>query len=707
LTAAPHDPRNPRPAHGNGGNFGRLLYGADYNPEQWIDEPGVWDEDVRLMRAAGVNSVSVGIFAWVSLEPEEGRFTFGWLDAIFDKLHANGVRVNLATPSGAKPHWMARKYPEIRRVTRDGRREAQQGRHNHCPTSPVYRQKVRLINSQLARRYKDHPGLQLWHVSNEYGGYCYCDLCFAAFREWLKRRYDGDLDALNRAYWSKFWSHTYTDWAQIDYIDEGVHGLALDWKRFMTDQVLSFIENETAPLREITPNVPVTTNFMGTYDAYDYWRLAGKLDVVCWDSYPTWHDPAKPGGDPAVAMEVGFIHDIYRPMKNGRPWLLMETTPSVTNWQQVSRPRRPGLNRLNGLQAVAHGADGVLYFQWRMSRGSSEKFHGAVVDHSGRDDTRIFRECAELGAELGSLSALAGARTAAEVAVVYDWENDWAIKSAQGPRNRDKGYQSACVEHYAPFWRRGVAVDVIDSVQDFSPYKLLIAPMLYMLRPGVAERLDAFVEAGGTLVVTYLTGIADESDLCFLGGFPGPLRPVLGVRVEETDVLHDGQEQTVRANSRAQDDLGMQGVYAVRHLADIVHTEGAEVLATYSHDYYAGRPALTVNAFGQGRAYYAAARGDERFVDDLLWGIGKELNLRRALGETPLPKGVTARHRTAADGSREWVVVQNYNAVPAPLDLSRAGAGVTFTDATTGAAVSDAVTLPPYGALVLERTAAS
>jgi beta-galactosidase len=382
--------------------FGHLLHGGDYNPEQWMDTPEIWDEDMRLLNMANCNTVSLGIFAWVSLEPQEDVYTFDWMDEIFERLSRNGQGIILATPSGGKPNWMALKYPEIRRTQPSGQKEHQAGRHNHCATSPVYRAKVREINSLLAQRYGNHPSLLMWHVSNEYGGYCHCELCLAAFRKWLQNRY-GTLDKLNAAWWTRFWSHTYSDWEEIIYIDGAVHGLQLDWRRFMTAQCLSFLENEIAPLKEFAPHVPTTTNMMGTYPDNNYWELAKALDVVSWDVYPDWHHSAT---EIDVAHSTAWNHDLYRSMKGGQPFLLMETTPSQTNWQAVPTPKRPGMHRLMCLQAIAHGSESALYFQFRKSRGSAEKFHGAVVGHDGTSDTRVFREVTKVGHDFAKLDKL-------------------------------------------------------------------------------------------------------------------------------------------------------------------------------------------------------------------------------------------------------------------------------------------------------------
>nr|WP_092282604.1 beta-galactosidase [Caldicoprobacter faecalis]PZN09394.1 MAG: beta-galactosidase [Caldicoprobacter oshimai] len=675
--------------------FPHFLHGGDYNPDQWKHTPEVWDEDMRLMKLAHCNVMSVGIFSWASLEPEEGKFEFGWLDTIMDKLAENGIYAILATPSGARPAWLAAKYPEVLRVLPNRVRILFGGRHNHCYTSPVYREKTRLINQKLAERYKDHPALLAWHVSNEYGGECHCELCQQAFREWLKKKYDNDLDKLNRAWWTGFWSHTYTDWDQIQspapHGEGSIHGLNLDWKRFVTHQTIEFMKNEIAPLREITPNVPVTTNFMGTYTGLNYWKFAPELDVISWDNYPRWH-----GEEPdwELAYKVAFVHDINRSLKGGKPFMLMESTPSMTNWQPVAKLKRPGMHLLSSIQAVAHGSDTVQYFQWRKSRGCVEKFHGAVVDHCGHENTRVFRDVAEVGKVLEKLDPIIGTTVRPEVAIIYDWENRWAIDDAQGPRREKKDYLLTCQSHYRPFWENGVPVDVIDMDCDFSGYKLLVAPMLYMVRPGVAERIEKFVEEGGTFVTTYWSGIVDENDLCFLGGFPGPLRKVTGIWSEEIDALYDHDVNHVVLKD--DNPLGLKGEYEARELCDLIHAETAEVLATYKSDFYAGRPALTVNSFGKGKAYYIAFRNNGDFLTDFYGALIRELNLKRAV-DTELPQGVTAQMRT--DGERVFVFILNFVPEERQVDLK----DMRFKDMITGEDITGRISLPPYGVKILER----
>ncbi|MEA4888537.1 MAG: beta-galactosidase [Clostridiaceae bacterium] len=652
--------------------YPHFLHGGDYNPDQWRSMKEIWQEDMRLARLAHCNAMTVGIFAWTALEPEEGRYDFAWLDEVMDLLAANNMIAILATPSGARPAWMSRRYPEVLRVNEDRQRILHGARHNHCYTSSVYRQKVRQINTLLAERYKNHPALALWHLSNEYNGECHCDLCQAAFRKWLKIRYKDSLDTLNQAWWTAFWSHTYTDWQQIESPssrgESSVHGLVLDWKRFVTEQTVDFMKAEMEPLRRITPAVPCTTNMMGLYDGLNYYRLAEELDVASWDNYPIWRNDS---GDTALAAQTGMVHDLNRCLKDGRPFMMMESSPSATNWQPVAKLRRPGGHLLYSLQAVAHGSDTVQYFQFRKSRGGSEKFHGAVVDHAGSDQTRVFREVAQTGAALAELDEIVGTGRPAEVALIYDVESRWALQECQGFK-RDKRYVETLMEHYKPFWSRGMTVDVIDSTKDLARYKLVVAPMLYMLRPGMAEKISRFVENGGTLVTTYATAYVNESDLCFLGGFPGPLKTVLGIWNEEIDALYDEERRSVTWNEH---------LYQARDFCEIIHLQGAEPIARYEDDFYAGKPAATVNTYGRGRAYYIAARLDDSFQNDFFGRLADELQLKKAL-DKDLPAGCTAQVRT--DGRKEYVFVMNFRPTPVEIDLGRGGDGLLSGESLQG-----------------------
>lgn len=668
-----------------------LLHGADYNPEQWQNSPGIIDDDVSMMQQAHCNVMSVGIFSWAKLEPEEGCYDFGWLDTVLEKLHQKSVQVFLATPSGARPAWMSQKYPEVLRTGRDRVPALHGGRHNHCMTSPVYRQKVQAMNSQLAARYAHHPAVIGWHISNEYGGECHCNHCQQAFRGWLQRRY-GTLEQLNHAWWSDFWSHTYSDWSQIvspsPQGEASIHGLNLDWRRFMTDQVTDFCAEEIKPLKAANPDLPATTNFMEYFYDYDYWKLSQPLDFISWDSYPMWHNEKD---ETTLACYTAMYHDLMRTLKQGKPFVLMESTPGATNWQPTSKLKKPGMHILSSLQAVAHGADAVQYFQWRKSRGSVEKFHGAVVDHVGHLDTRIGREVTELGRMLAAMTPVQGTRVEAKVAIIFDWESRWAMDNAQGPRNIGLHYERTVTEHYRTFWEQGVAVDVINADADLGGYALVIAPMLYMVRDGFAARVEQHLRQGGHFVASYWTGVVNESDLCHLGGFPGPLRPLLGIWAEEIDSLTDDETNGVRA--LAGNALGLQGAYQARELCEHIHLEGATALAVYESDFYAGKPAVTVNSVGQGQAWYIASRNDRAFHRDFYGALIAKLALPRALA-VDFPPGVTAHRRT--DGEQSFVFLQNFTAQTHSIALP-----ADIFDLIDGAPLTGTLSIPPWGCRVL------
>lgn len=660
-------------------NFPHFLHGADYNPEQWIETKEIWDQDMALMRLANCNEMTVGIFSWAMLEPEEGVYDFSFLDEIIDKVYENGGRVVLATPTGARPRWMAEKYPEVLRVNQLRQRESFRARHNHCYTSPVYREKVRQMNSRLAQRYGKHPAVVAWHLSNEYGGMCYCDKCQNAFREYLKKRYNGDIGKLNHAYWSTFWSHKLDSFDQIEapspLTDESMHGLNLDWRRFVTHQTKDFIDWEISSIREYEKDLPVTTNMMYDFYDLDYWQIAESLDVISWDDYPEWHN----GDQIRTAAGSAFWHDMYRSLKN-RPFMLMESAPGLVNWKPINKLKRPGMDKLGALQAVAHGSDTVQYFQWRKSRGSVEKFHGAVVDHVGTSDTRIFKAVQETGAALQKIDEVVGSHVKARVAMVFDWPNRWALDDAQAFMKDNKGYFDTCLDYYRFFWDRGINVDMTGVHKDWSGYDLVILPMLYMVSQKTARRIEEYVKNGGHVYATYTLGMVDETDLCHLGGFPcGGLKEVFGIWNEEADTLYPEERVLVDMDGTS---------YEGKDICELIHANTAQVLARYGSEFYKDMPALTVNSFGCGKAWYQTFRDTGAFKEQALMQVIRELGIAGALAN--LPTGVTA-HTRQAEGVT-YLFVENYTENP----VENLPLGGSYTNLETGEK-QDYVNLLPFG----------
>ena len=636
----------------------KLLHGGDYNPEQWLDRPDILAQDIELMKKAHVNTVTLGVFSWSVLEPEEGVFNLDWLADIIHNLYANGICTILATPSAARPAWLAHKYPEVRRVRADRVRELYNRRQNYCYTSPIYREKVRIIDQKLARRFGDDPAVILWHISNEMGGDCHCALCQAEFRHWLQARY-GTLAALNKAWNARFWSHDYTDWEQIESPapqgENAVQALALDWKRFVSDRHIDFLKFERDTVKEIAPNAKFTVNMMYRFDGIDYFKMAKEIDVASWDNYPTWHKPSETVEE--TALDTAMMHDLFYSMKD-KPFLLMESSPSFTNWQPVSKQKKPGIAGLAALQTVAHGADSVLYFQWRASRGAEEKLHGAVIGHDGREDARSFTETAQVGQELEALAEITAVKREKQAAIVHDWQNKWALEGSCGPRNAGMGYWDELKRHYNALAREGIAVEFVDQNADLTGYGLIVVPMLYLLTDAFAKKLCAFAQNGGTVIVTYWSGVVDESDLCRMGDTPYGLTELLGLRRTEIDGMYDGE--TRRCVPSAGCTLPVAQASTLCEVAALDEKDPAEPLSLYDEDYFAGHPAAAVHRYGKGRAYYLASRFDEAFYRAFYHDAAKEIGLSPAWPEA-LPEGVLAVRR----GS--FVFVQNCTEQPATV----------------------------------------
>ena len=622
-----------------------------------------WRREIRKMKAGGINIISTYIF-WIHHEPEEGKYNFDWLEEIINNLYKEGIYTILATPSGARPKWMADKYEEVLRMDPDRTRRFFGGRHNHCFTSPVYREKVHAIDKKLAERFGKHPAVMLWHISNEFGGECHCPLCQAKFREWLKEKY-GTIENLNKSWCTTFWSHIYNSFDQIESPstkgENELHALKLDWKRFVTDQTIDFIKNEVDAIREGGSELPVTANLMYDFDGLDYKKFKDVLDIVSWDNYPGWHKKE----EYVTAVDAAMQHDLMRSIKKA-PFLLMESCPSATNWKPINKLKKPGMLLAGSLQAVAHGSDSVLYFQLRQSQGASEKFHGAVIDHYGKEDTRVFREVTEVGEVLEQIQETVGTNMKSQVAVLYDRENDWAIADVQGPRNEDMHYRENVQKNYRALREQGLNVDIIAMEHDLADYKVLAAPMAYMFKDGYEEKLRTYVENGGTLVLSYWSGLVDGTDKCFLDGTPYGLMDVTGIRSAEIDALYDWEEN--HAIPQAGSHLGISNVYSCKNLCELVEVSDAEVLLRYGEDFYQGYPVLTHKAFGKGHVYYVCADMELGFYQDFYGRVAAETGLKSPIEF--IPEGVAVTVRESED--TEYLFIQNYarkpQAVPVPAE---------------------------------------
>ncbi|HBA48067.1 MAG TPA: beta-galactosidase [Lachnospiraceae bacterium] len=663
---------------------GGFLHGGDYNPEQWLDRPDILEEDVRLMKKAGVNSATLGVFSWSVLEPVEGEFHFEWLEAIIDRLYQNGIYTVLSTPSGARPAWLDEAYPEAMRVDKTGMRAYHGGRHNHCMSSPVYREKVAIIDRKLAEHFGSHPGVIIYHISNEFSGECYCPHCVRKFRNWLADKYDHDIEKLNAAWWTTFWSHRYNSFEQIEppFVngETSVMGLNLDWKRFTTWNTNDFMKAEIEVLHSVTPDIPTTANLMRLFGGLDYRKMAPDMDVVSWDNYPTFHNDWETLAD--TMSETAFQHAVMRSLKRGKPFMMMESAPGLVNWQPVNKLKRPGVHRLACLQAVACGSDSVQYFQWRKGRGSYEQFHGAVVDHIGTDDTRVFREVAEVGELLKKIAPAAGTTVKPRAALLFDWDNRWAIDDAKAFSQASKKYEETCIDIWKAFFRLGVDMDVVGSDEDLSDYDVVAAPMLYMLQPGTAENLKKFVERGGQLLATYCTGYVNQEQLCFLGGFPGDgLKDLFGIVSEEIDSLYPSDRNWILLEDGS--------CWEVRDYAEVLRVQDAKVLGTYADDFYKGSAALTCKDYGKGRAYYVAARtGAEEMLplfEKILADAGIPVRM--------LPEGVECHVRSGESGSYAFYL----NGISRPVNVS----GVKGKDLVTDVEIEDVLMLPAYGVAVV------
>lgn len=678
-------------------DFPHFLIGGDYNPEQWLDYPQILEDDMTLMKEAHCNEMTMGIFSWDTLEPEEGVFTFDWLDERMDAVYRNGGRVILATPSAACPRWLQEKHPEIGVLIPSGQQTQFCRRQNRCLNAPYFREKVRIINEKLAERYASHPALIGWHLSNEYRGLdCQCPQCVESFRNYLRTKYQNDIRKLNHEWWTAFWSRRYTSFDQIMppnpvYGESADTGLTLEWRRFISDSVINFIGMECDSLRKYS-NAPITTNCMGFFERFDHYKMAKHLDFCSNDSYPGWA-----GGinDENISL-VAATSSLYRSLKGGRPYILMESAPGINIYRQnFGLQKSTELQIFESMLHVATGADSVLYFQWRKGRGGAEKYHGAIVDHYGKSDNRVFQSVKQIGAMLQKMDGIVGTSIRAEVGIVRDYETIWALNGDptftlfhKDPNN----YDALVKDTFRACWDANIAADIIGYDTDFGKYKVLILPSPYLMTESNAQKLKDFTANGGTLISYCMAAMANENDLTYIGGAPAcGLQELFGLRVDE--FTQYGGKDCIYSN-----EVSFCGRrYPLKRLAEVLIPHTAAPVAEFTRDFFAGSPAATKTAYGSGTAYYIAFQPELSFIRDFLAQVLPQADV---CGITAI-KGDEAIRVTCREGDGEkYYFVLNGSETPQSFTIQPGNS--PLIDLLDGAASEDTVTLPPLGVKVLK-----
>jgi len=677
-------------------DFPHFLHGGDYNPEQWIDTPEIWDEDMALMKEAHTNEFTVGIFSWAKLEPEEGVFDFSWLDTIIEKIHENGGKVVLATPSGARPRWLSHKYQEVLRVNENHARNEYGYRHNHCYTSPVYREKVRIINEKLSERYGKHPAVVAWHLSNEYNGSCYCNLCAEEFRNFLRKRFNNDINKLNFEYWTTFWSHTFSSFDEIDPPrvatagpkgDTALLGCNLAWKEFCSDRTIDFASWEKKAIRKYS-DLPVTTNCMPMHIGFDHFKMGKVLDVYSIDLYPRWSN------DFTVVSKYCAYHNTFcRSVKDGQPFMVMESAPGINlGGVTYHKVKNTDDQLAEAVNFIAHGADTIQYFQWRKGRGACEKNHGAVVDHYGKSDNRVFQMVKTTGLMLEKLDGVIGTSVDSKVGIVYDYKTQWALDegiAVFGPHDTN-GYFNLTMNLFTSVWDKNIPVDMISYDMDYSKYTAILLPLPYIMTEEIAEKLKKFVANGGTLISTCLAATANENNLNYIGGIPGAgLRELFGLRVDEVDYYGIGAPypNAVVAGEKE---------YPVRLHAELIIPDDAETLMTFMSDILEGTPAVLKNSYGKGIAYYIGFNPGLDFLSDFIPDTLSKCGVF-PLSEITGDEYIRITKREG-DGEEYFFVMNISGTIEQKASLN-----CKFTDMLTGEKVTGEQTLPSKGFMILRK----
>lgn len=660
-----------------------IAFGADYYPEHWPEER--WEIDAQLMQEAGFNTVRLAEFAWTRMEPREGKFDFDWLDRAIEILYRHNISIVLGTPTASPPAWLVQQYPDILRVREDGLRVHFGSRRINCPCHPIYHRYSCSITTAMANHFADHPAVIGWQTDNEFGDRCYCPFCRTEFQRWLQVRY-ANLDTLNERWGTIFWNQIYTDWCQIPLPFSTLGSppnpsLALDFRRFASDAYVLFQQKQIDILRATCPNHFITHDMMGFgYDGINYFDLACSLDFVSWNNYPfgIWHEQAY------APSLTALNHDAMRGIKKKNFWV-MEQQAGPSGWGTLSMTPRPGDLRLWAYQAIAHGADGIIFFRWRTARHGAEQYWHGLLEHDGRAGRR-YQEIKQMGTELKHLGdKIAGAHHKARVAILHSYDSRFAFQ-VQG-NSEDFRYEKHIAQIYASVWKHNIAVDVTSASGDLSAYDVLIAPALHVLTEEIAKNLRDFVHAGGILLVTARSGVKDETNIVVNQPLPGLLADICGVIVDEYDAISSEISQTIVFASNSL--VGQ--IISVEIWCDILRPTDAEVLAYYEQEYYAGKPAVTRNSFGSGQAIYLGTFGSDLLYDALLGWIFQEKGIKNPV-EFPLAVEMTELWK---DGER-FIFLINHSNQEQSLVLEKG-----FTGLLGGSAPNSTIQLAARDVIIL------
>ncbi len=660
-------------------NGGKFIYGVDYYPEAWDEK--MWEKDATMMQAAGINFVRLAEFAWAKVEPAEGRFDFAWLDRALKVLNAHGIKAVLGTPTASPPAWLMSKHPDIGAMDKNGVRYRFGSRQNYCLHNPSFLAAVQRIVTAMAEHYKDHPGVLGWQIDNELGGpNCFDALCQAAFQKWCRAKFK-TLDALNNAWGTVFWGHTYSAWTQIplpwNTLGEAHNpSLALDYARFHSAATHDFLKLQTSILRKIAPAKAITHNEMGMYDNIDYSELNTSLDFVAWDNYPMF------GENYASYFGPGLAHDLMRGAKDNQNFIIMEQEAGLPGWMVFwGRQAPPGLYRVWAYQAVAHGADGVCYFRWRSSRYGTEQYWQGVLDQDSYPNAR-YQIVSQTGKELAQLSdLLRGSKVVSPAALLVSPDSRWAFHIQ--PLVKEFNYNRQLHLYYDAFRRNGISVDVVFPQSDFSSYKIVVAPSLFVAGRALAEKLKDFVRNGGTLILSYRSGVKDEHNVFTDQTLPGPFLEMVGAAIHDYDP-HTNQEQEIV------DPDGNR--YPARVWFDVLEPSTAETLATYGKGYYAGKAAITENRFGKGRVFYVGTETSS--TNFYTTGVASAAKQDGILPGPSLPEGVEMAVREKP--GKKIIFLLNYTDKAQRVTLDRPA-----TNALTGASEPIDVEIPAFDVKVL------